>query len=49
LVVAATDGPWGAQVRFMAAQIRENANAALGSTDVERVQVVVRPPTPKRL
>lgn len=49
LVVAATDGPWGAQVRFMAAQIRENANAALGTSDVKRVQVVVRPASPKRL
>jgi len=49
LVVAATDGPWGAQVRFMAAQIRENANAALGSPDVKRVQVIVRPAPPKRL
>jgi hypothetical protein len=33
----------------MAAQIRENANAALGTSDVKRVQVVVRPTPPKRL
>ncbi|HSJ51231.1 MAG TPA: DUF721 domain-containing protein [Actinomycetota bacterium] len=43
LVVAATDGPWGAQVRFLAAQIRQNANTVLGSDEVERVKVVVRP------
>lgn len=43
LVVAATDGPWGAQVRFLAREIARNANAALGDDDVKRVQVVVRP------
>jgi predicted nucleic acid-binding Zn ribbon protein len=42
LVVVATDGPWGAQLRFLAEQIRTRANAALGSEDVKRVQVVVR-------
>jgi predicted nucleic acid-binding Zn ribbon protein len=42
LVVAASDGPWGAQVRFLAAQIRKKANAALGGEEVVRVQVVVR-------
>jgi len=49
LVVAASDGPWGAQVRFLAGEIRKKANAALGSEEVERVQVVVRPPDRKRL
>jgi hypothetical protein len=43
LVVSATDGPWGAQVRFLAAEIRTKANATLGSEAVKRVQVVVRP------
>jgi hypothetical protein len=43
LVVAASDGPWGAQVRFLASEIRSRANAALGSEAIERVQVVVRP------
>jgi hypothetical protein len=43
LVVAATDGPWGAQVRFLASEILRKANAALGSEQVRRVQVVVRP------
>jgi hypothetical protein len=42
LVVAASDGPWGAQVRFLAAQIRNKANGALGSNEVTRVHVVVR-------
>jgi predicted nucleic acid-binding Zn ribbon protein len=49
LVVAATDGPWGAQVRFLAAEIRKKANARLGSDAVKRVQVVVRSGHPKPL
>ena len=44
LVVSATDGPWGAQVRFLAREIAKKANAVLGAPTVERVQVVVRPP-----
>ena len=43
LVVAATDGTWGAQVRFLAREIAKKANAALPDAQVERVQVVVRP------
>ena len=43
LVVSATDGPWGAQVRFLASEIAKKANLALGSDEVKRVQVVVRP------
>jgi hypothetical protein len=42
LVVAATTGPWGAQVRFLAEQIRERANVALGEGSVAKVTVVVR-------
>jgi len=42
LVVAATTGPWGAQVRFLAEQIRERAETTLGTGSVEKVQVVVR-------
>jgi hypothetical protein len=49
LVVSASDGPWGAQVRFLASEIRNKANAALGSEEVKRVQVVIRRDTPKRL
>ena len=44
LVVSATDGPWGAQVRFLAGEIAKKANATLGTDVVQRVQVVVRPP-----
>jgi len=49
LVVSARSGPWGAQVRFLAEQIRERANEALGSKEVRRVQVVVRPEPPDTL
>jgi hypothetical protein len=42
LVVAATTGPWGAQVRFLADQIRRRAEDAIGAGSVARVQVVVR-------
>ena len=43
LVVAATTGPWGAQVRFLADQIRARADEALGVGSVASVRVVVRP------
>lgn len=43
LVVATSSGPWGAQARFLAEQIRLRANETLGSQEVSRVQVVVRP------
>ncbi len=42
LVVAASTGPWGAQVRFLADQIRRRAEDALGAGSVVRVHVVVR-------
>jgi predicted nucleic acid-binding Zn ribbon protein len=42
LVVAASSGPWGAQVRFLAEEIRGKVNAELGDGVVRRVQVVVR-------
>src|SRR5262245_2825907 len=42
LVVAATTGPWGAQVRFLADQIRVRAEEALGDGTVATVRVVVR-------
>lgn len=48
LVVAATSGPWGAQARFLAEEIRRRANASLGEELVRRVQVVVRPDGPER-
>jgi hypothetical protein len=49
LVVATSDGPWGAQVRFLADEIRAKANATLGSEEVRRVHVVVRQRSPKPL
>jgi predicted nucleic acid-binding Zn ribbon protein len=42
LVVAATNGPWGAQARFLHEQIRHKANQALGGEVVSTVRVVVR-------
>ena len=42
LTVSATDGSWGAQARFLTEEIRKRANEALGSTRIEKVQVVVR-------
>jgi predicted nucleic acid-binding Zn ribbon protein len=44
LTVAATDGPWGAQARFLHEQIRLKANQALGADVIETVRVVVRNP-----
>jgi len=49
LVVAASTGPWGAQVRFLGDQIRERVNAALGAGSVAKVQIVVRPEPRKGL
>jgi len=49
LVVAASTGPWGAQVRFLAEQIRRRANEALGEGSVVTVRVVVRPEPRKGL
>jgi predicted nucleic acid-binding Zn ribbon protein len=42
LTVSATNGPWGAQARFLNEQIRLKANQALGSEVIETVRVVVR-------
>lgn len=49
LVVAATTGPWGAQVRFLAEQIKDRANQALGEGTVRTVRVVIRPEPRKGL
>jgi hypothetical protein len=48
-VVAASTGPWGAQVRFLGAEIRARANETLGAEHVKRVHVVVRPAPRKGL
>ena len=49
LVVAATTGPWGAQVRFLADQIRIRADEALGAGSVATVRIAVRPDPRKGL
>ncbi|MFL5799256.1 MAG: DUF721 domain-containing protein [Actinomycetota bacterium] len=41
LTVAASTGPWGAQVRFLAGEIQKGANRALGGDPVSRVSVVI--------
>jgi hypothetical protein len=42
LTVGATDGPWGAQARFLNEEIRRRANETLGGDAVRTVRVVVR-------
>ncbi len=42
LTVSATNGPWGAQARFLHEQIRLKANQALGADVIRTVRVVVR-------
>ena len=44
LTVSATNGPWGAQARFLHEQIRVKANEALGSETVTSVRIVLRNP-----
>jgi predicted nucleic acid-binding Zn ribbon protein len=41
LTVAATSGPWGAQARFLAEEIRKRANETLEEGVVKRVNVIV--------
>jgi predicted nucleic acid-binding Zn ribbon protein len=43
LVVEARSGAWGAQLQFLAEDVRRRANEALGGDHVERVRVVVVP------
>ena len=45
LTVGATNGPWGAQARFLNEEIRRRANVALGADAVSSVRVVVRNPS----
>jgi hypothetical protein len=42
LTVEASDGPWGAQARFLVDEIARRANEALGGGTVRRVRVIVR-------
>jgi hypothetical protein len=41
LVVAVSSGAWGAQVRFLAHDIRRRANQVLGSEEVRAVRIAV--------
>jgi hypothetical protein len=43
LLIRASDGPWGAQARYLADQIRERAEMALGTGSVKSVRIVVTP------
>ena len=45
LTVGATNGPWGAQARFLNEEICRRANQALGGDAVASVRVVVRNPS----
>jgi hypothetical protein len=42
LTVEATNGPWGAQAKFLNDEIRRRADEALGGGVVTRVHVVVK-------
>ena len=39
LVVAASSGPWGAQVRFLAEEIRKKVDRMLGETEVRTMEL----------
>src|SRR4029450_3569634 len=41
LLIRASDGPWGAQARYLADEIRERAEMALGTGSVKSVRVIV--------
>jgi hypothetical protein len=43
LIVEATNGPWGAQAKFLNDEIRRLADEALGGGRISRVHVVVKP------
>jgi predicted nucleic acid-binding Zn ribbon protein len=42
LTVGATNGPWGAQARFLQEQIRDKADEALGAGSVRSIRIIVR-------
>jgi len=42
LTVEATNGPWGAQAKFLNEEIRRRADEALGGGRIARVHVVVK-------
>jgi hypothetical protein len=41
LTVRATDGPWGAQAKYLAEEIRTRADAALGTGAIRAIRIVV--------
>jgi hypothetical protein len=41
LLIRASDGPWGAQAKYLAEQIRDRADQALGKGSVRSVRVEV--------
>jgi hypothetical protein len=43
LTVGVSNGPWGAQARFLHEEIRRRADATLGGGKVRAIQIVVRP------
>lgn len=42
LTIGTTNGPWGAQARFLDEEIRRRANEALGGEPIRAVRIVVR-------
>ena len=42
LTIRVTNGPWGAQARFLDEEIRRKANDALGGEPIRSVRIVVR-------
>lgn len=43
LTVGVSNGPWGAQARFLHEEIRRRADEALGGDKVRSIQIVIRP------
>jgi predicted nucleic acid-binding Zn ribbon protein len=41
LLIQASDGPWGAQAKYLADEIRERADQALGTGSVRSVKIVI--------
>ena len=48
LTIHAADGPWGAQATYLAEEIRDRCDRALGRGSVKRVRIVVVDPQNRR-
>ena len=48
LIVRASDGPWGAQAKFLTEEIRRRSDEALGGGVVRAVRIVVGEPRNRR-